>query len=244
MKRLALVAVAALATVGCAAVDDFRANRNPYENPFYVKYLNTGSQLDAEIQRTLEAVRQNPGAPELHNALGTLLMEKGFPKDAERELERAINTDRKYYPAWYNLGLVRASRGDELGARRAFGRTVALKPGHAAALFQLGLIEETRNHTDRAVALYAKAFGINPALLDVDVNPRILDSKLTHLAILKLYPASHARDSMQFAGSPVLRTPPKAQEAPSPEAPPQDIVTPAAPPTDPSQRKTPARPPQ
>jgi tetratricopeptide (TPR) repeat protein len=244
MKRLFLVAVAALAAFGCAAVDDYRANRNPYESPFYAKYLNTGSDLDAEIQRTLEAVRQNPGAAELHAALGTLLMEKGFPKDAERELERAINADRRYYPAWYNLGLVRAARGDELGARRAFGRTVALKPGHAAALFQLGLIEEQRHHSDRAVALYMKAFGINPALLDVDVNPRILDSKLTHIALLKLYPAAHARDSMQFAGSPVLRTQPQAQEAASPEAPPQNIVTPAAPPTDPSQQKTPVRPPQ
>jgi tetratricopeptide (TPR) repeat protein len=223
MKRLFLVAFATLATVGCAAVEDFRANRNPYENPFYVKYLNTGSQLDAEIQRALEALRQNPGAPEHHNTLGTLLMEKGFPKDAERELERAINADRRYYPAWYNLGLVRASRGDELGARRAFGRTVDLKPGHAAALFQLGLIEERRSHTDRAVALYAKAFGINPALLDVEVNPRILDSKLTHLALLKLYPTAHARESMQFAGSPVLRAPepPKETPAPAPAKPPQ-----------------------
>lgn len=224
MKRLFLVAVAALATFGCAAVDDYRANRNPYESPFYAKYLNTGSDLDAEIQRTLEAVRQNPGAPEHHNTLGTLLMQKGFPKDAERELERAINTDRRYYPAWYNLGLVRAARGDELGARRAFGRTVALKPGHAAALFQLGLIEEQRHHSDRAVALYVKAYGINPALLDVEVNPRILDSKLTHLALLKLYPATHVRDSMQFAGSPVLRAPEPPKEAapaPAPVKPPQ-----------------------
>jgi len=242
--KLFLIAVATLATFGCAAVDDFRAHRNPYEKePFYAKYLNTGSQLDEEILRALEAVRQNPEAPEHHNRLGTLLLEKGFPKDAERELERSVNADSKYYPAWYNLGLVRASRGDELGARRALMRTVSLKPGHAAALFQLGLIEEQRKHSDRAIAYYAKAFGINPTLLDVDVNPRILDSKLTHLAVLKLYPAQHARESVQFQGSPVLRTQPQAQQAPSPEAPPQNIVTPTAPPTDASQKKTPAKPP-
>jgi len=248
MKRLFFIAVATLATFGCAAVEDFRAHQHPYEkDPFYVKYINTGSQLDQQIARTLEAVKQNPDAPEHHNTLGTLLLEKGFPKDAERELERAVNADSKYYPAWYNLGLVRASRGDELGARRALLRTVSLKPGHAAALFQLGLIEEKRKHTDRAVAYYAKAYGINPALLDVDVNPRILDTKLTHLAVLKLYPNQHTRESMQFQGS-VLRAQPPAQQpqtqqAPSPQPAPQNIVTPAAPPTDASQKKTPAKPP-
>jgi tetratricopeptide (TPR) repeat protein len=245
MKRILILAAAALMTVNCAAVRNIGHDENPYENPFYAKYLNTGSSLDAAITRTLEALRETPDAPELHNQLGAMLVEKGFPKDAEREFERAVNANRKYHPAWYNLGLVRASRGDELGARRAFSETVDLKPGHAAALFQLGLVEEKRKHTDRAIALYAKAFAINPALLDVDVNPRILDSALTHLALLRNYPDEHTRRSMQFQGAAVAPRDPQvqAQPAPSNEPPPQKIVPPAAPATDPSQRKTPTKPP-
>jgi hypothetical protein len=237
MKRMLLIAVAAAVVAGCSAINDLGKDDNPYENPFYAKYLNTGSQLDANITRTLATLRENPRSAEAHNTLGALLVEKGFPKDAEREFERAVNADDDYYPAWYNLGLVRAARGDELGARRAFNETVDLKPGHAAALFQLGLVEEQRHHRDRAVELYAKAYTINPALMDVRVNPRILDSDLTHLALLRMYPAEHNRRSMQFQGTTGAMSParaPQAQEAPSPQQPPQKIVPPAAPATDPS----------
>jgi Tfp pilus assembly protein PilF len=193
---------------GCAAVQDFHSNRDAYAKPpFWAKYLSTGSTLDAQLQATLDAVKQNPDSAELHNNLGTLLVEKGYAKDAERECERAVNANRRYFPAWYNLGLVRAARGDELGARRAFARTVSLKPGHAPALFQMGLVEEKRQHTDRAIHYYAKAYSINPSLLKVEVNPRILDSKLTPLALLKMYPTEHARKSMHFQTTPVPAAP-------------------------------------
>jgi hypothetical protein len=242
MKRMFLIAVAATVVVSCSAIQDFRDDDKPYDNPFYAKYLNTGSTLDANITRTIETLRENPDSAEAHNTLGALLVEKGFPNDAEREFERAINADDDYFPAWYNLGLVRAARGDEVGARRAFNQTVDLKPGHAAALFQLGLVEEQRDHRDRAVELYAKAYTINPALMDVRVNPRILDSDLTHLALLRMYPKEHTRRSMQFQGSGgalASGRAPQVQEAPSPQQPPQNIVTPAAPATDPSMQPAP-----
>lgn len=235
MKRLVLLTAALAVVAGCSTD---RNSRSPYENPFYAKYLNTGSVLDAQIRETLVALQQNPDVPELHNTLGSLLVEKGFPKDAEREFERAVNLESDFYPAWYNIGLVRAARGDELGSKRALSRTVDLKPGHAAALFQLGLVEETRGHLDRAVELYAKAFAINPALLEVDVNPRILDTKLIHLALLHNYSTEHARKSMQFQGGTIDRAP-QPQEAPSPEPAPETIVPPAAPVTDPAMQKAP-----
>ena len=233
MKRLLLITVAAMAMAGCAELYD--RDKNPYESPFYAKYLNTGSTLDTQINRTLDEIRANPSSPRLHNELGALLVHKGFPKDAEREFERALNLDDDYYPAWYNLGLVRASRGEDFLARHAFRRTVDLKPGHAAALFQLGLIEEQRKHVDRAVHYFAKAYSINPALLDVQVNPRILDSKLTALVLLKLYPQKHAKETMQFHGTPSGYRERSPDPAPSPEAPPSKIVPPAPAPTDPSQ---------
>jgi len=241
MKRMLMITVAALAMAGCSQL--LERDGNPYDNPFYAKYLNTGSTLDVQIQNALEAVRQNPNSARAHNDLGRLLVQKGFPKDAEREFERAVNADSHFYPAWYNLGLVRASRGEDYGARHAFYRTVAYKPGHAAALFPLGLIEEKRNNTERAVKLYAKAYGINPALLDVATNPRVLDSRLTDLALLELYPKKHWRESMQFQGTPSAYRETVPEPAPSPQPPPQKIVPPAPPVTDPSQQPAPPTPP-
>ena len=245
MKRLLIIAVAALSTAACAGIRDLRTDDKPYDNPFYAKYLNTGSTLDAQISQTLAGLRQNPDSPELHNNLGAFLVDKGFPNDAEREFERAVNANRKFYPAWYNLGLVRAANGDELGAGRAFRHTVVLKPGHAPALFQLGLVEEKRQHIDRAIALYAKAYAINPALMRVDVNPRVLDSKLTHVALIKMYASEHTRRSMQFQGVPNIASPaqPTTPSAPSPQPAAKDIVTPGAPATQVGAEPSPMHPP-
>jgi tetratricopeptide (TPR) repeat protein len=229
MKRLLIIAVAALAAAGCSNLQKLRTDDQPYDHPFYAKYLNTGSNLDAQINRTMESLRQSPDSAELHNTLGALLLDKKFPKDAEREFERAVDADRKYYQAWYNLGVVRAANGDELGASRAFRRTVDLKPGHSQALFQLGLVEEKNHHLDRAVHLYAKAFAINPSLLRVEVNPRILDSKLTDVALLAMYATEHSRRSMQLQGTAIAMPappPPPPPPAPAPKPVTRNIVVP------------------
>jgi tetratricopeptide (TPR) repeat protein len=245
MNRILSIAVAALTLAGCAAIRDaqnhFSNNKNPYDNPFYMKYLNTGVPLDAQIQQTVAALRTRPRDAALHNQLGQLLLQKAFPKDAETEFERAVDADKHFYPGWYNLGLVRSANGDYSGARHAFRRAVQYKPGHAAALFQLGLMEEKAQHVDQAVEYYAKAFSINHQLLDVRVNPRILDAKLVDLALLKLYPTDHARQSMTFQPTPANYTQ-QNLEAVSTQPAGQDIVTPVPPVTDPARQSQPGLP--
>lgn len=199
MTKTFILAVAALAAFGCTALQH-KQNADAYDAPFYGKYLNTGMPIDAQIQARLDGLRENPDSAQLHNELGTLLVQKGFPKDAEVEYERAVSSDKKFYQAWYNLGTVRALNGDTAGSRSAYARTVDLKPGHPQALYNLGLLEEQAGNTERAVALYAKAFRHNANMMDVRYNPRLVDSRLTHLALIKLYPEEHARRSMQFQG--------------------------------------------
>lgn len=241
MNRLLLIGAITLAVAGCALVPG--NDRNPYDEPqFYERYVDGASPLDAPIMATLEALREHPRAASLHNELGALLIQKGFPRDAEREFERAIDSDRKFYPAWYNLGLARAAAGDEKGAERAFRRTVSLKPGHPIALFQLGLIEEKGGNHESAVRYYAKALRYNPRLMDVRVNPRVVDTKLMHRVLLALYPRKHADQSMQFQPAPAGYVD-KQLEAPSPPEKPEEIVPPAPPAPDPSMQPPPTVPP-
>jgi tetratricopeptide (TPR) repeat protein len=210
MKRLLSVAAIALMLTGCVLneiiqkINHKRGADNPYQKRLFVeKYLDpANSQLDAQIQRSIDGLRALPNSAELHNQLGQLLVQKGFPKDAEQEFERAIDSDRHFYPAWYNLGLLRMARGSWTGAHVAFLATVHEKPGHSQALFQLGLMEEQRGHTEAAIEYYAKAFAINRTLLDVRSNPRILDSNLVDLTLLRLYPKDQSRGSMRFLGTP------------------------------------------
>ena len=160
---------------------------------------------------------------------------------AEQLLEALVKSDDSNVRAWYNLGLVRMSRGDSIGSHFAFARTVHYKPGHSAALFQLGLMEEKRNHQRAAIDYYAKAFLINHSLLDVRVNPRILDSKLVDMALLKVYANEHARQSMSFQPAPPGYVQ-QSLEAPSTQPSAQQIVTPSLPLTDPSQQAPPPTP--
>lgn len=244
MKRLTILAVAALTLAGCSAIRDAQnhfSNKNPYDNPFYMKYLNPSVPLDAQIQQTVASLRAQPKNAALHNQLGQLLLVKGFPKDAETEFERSVDADKRFYPGWYNLGLIRAANDNYTGSRYAFNRAVEYKPGHAAALFQLGLLEEKANHTPEAVELYAKAFSINRQLMDVRVNPRIVDTKLVDLALIKMYPSAQARQSLQFQPTPGTYTQ-RNLEAVSTQPAPQDIITPVPPANDPSRQSAPPQP--
>ena len=119
------------------------------------------------------------------------------------------------------------ARGNWTGAHIAFLATVHEKPGHSQALFQLGLMEEQRGHADAAVDYYAKAFTINHTLLDVRSNPRILDSKLVDVTLIRLYPKTHARGSMRFVGTPPGYAQQNLSEtAPLPQASQQQNVAP------------------
>ena len=241
MRKVVVLLAAALTLAGCAS-----RNQNPYAKTLFIEqFLNPNDPLDAQIEKTIVGLRANPHSAPLHNELGQLLREKGFPKDSEVEFERAVNADPTLYSAWYNLGLVRQARGDFPGAKFAYERSIHYRKGHSEALFQLGMMEEQRHANDSAISYYAKAFAINPALLDVRVNPRVLDSQLIGLALLKMYPTGHAKESTTFEPTPgdyVQRNLP-AEKAPSPQAPATQIVTPSAPVTNPSQQTPPPKPP-
>jgi tetratricopeptide (TPR) repeat protein len=233
MKRLFVITVAALILAGCGTSLHFKKTSNPYVKPlFYSRYLNPANPLDQQIQATVDALRANPRDAALHNALGQLLAQKGFPKDAETEFERAIDADRHFYAGWFNLGILRSARGDFVGARIAFNRTIRYKPGHSEALFQLALVEEKRGNEEDAIAYMAKAFSINRSLLDVRVNPQILDTKLTAVALIRAYPNEHNRQALLFQPTPAgygQKGISAAPDAASPVVPTGKIVPPAAP---------------
>jgi len=236
-QQLTLLALIVSLSSACMSIDSAydrsRFGDNPYEkDPFYARYLRQDNNLDRQIRQRLDYLKGEPSSARMHNELGSLLVHKGFPKDAAREFKRAIASDNEFYPAWYNLALLQQAGGDEAGSLRSLRKTVDLKPGHPSAHFQIGLVYEKKGKKDEAVEHYAKAIAINQSILDVRSNPRVLDSELLDLALLRLYPQGHSMKSMQFQGAPRDYVDPSQRESVSPQAEPADIVTPVAPTTE------------
>jgi tetratricopeptide (TPR) repeat protein len=231
MKKIFVLSLVSLALAGCMSiqqrVDQARFGENPYlEPPFYARYLNTGSDTDARIQAWLTALASDPQNPMYHNELGRLLIDKRLPNDAKREFRRAIAADRNFYPAWYNLALVRASEGDTRGALRALDETLDRRPGHASARFQKGLLLERLGKNDAAIEEYARAFRINWKLLQPSINPQIIESRLIDRTLMKVYPDERQRRSLFLQPTPPELIP--APRAPSDLSTPDEIVPPAS----------------
>ncbi|MCM2315077.1 MAG: tetratricopeptide repeat protein [Thermoanaerobaculia bacterium] len=208
-----------------------RAERESYANPFYMKYLESDSALDREIMARIEALRANPESPVTHNALGALLFERRFSNDARYEFKRALEFDKRFYPARYNLALVEIAEGNTGRAERILKKLLRHKPGHPEAHFTLGLLYEQRGRNDAAIDHYAEAFTINPDLLQVRLNPRIVESKLVTASLLTIYDASRARASARFMDAPggyIEPAVPVTETTPEPVVP-AELQTPAQP---------------
>jgi tetratricopeptide (TPR) repeat protein len=71
--------------------------------------------------------------------LGTALYQRGAPKDAERELRKAVELDPACLEAWVNLGGVLLSRWDFEGCVAANQKAVECDPNVMQAHYNLGL---------------------------------------------------------------------------------------------------------
>lgn len=176
--------------------------------------------------------------------LGVLILEKGFPNDAEYYLREALKLDEDNYEAAYRLGLVLQRQGHDFKAARCYKKTLKIRPGYAEARFMLALAEERCGLRDAAITDYVRAYRHAPDLANPEVNPLVYDSQLQTEAALKYYqervtastlkvtsidPAA-VRQMMQVkaarAGTPVPE--PVPQASPEPTAQPTEQPLPAA----------------
>jgi hypothetical protein len=161
--------------------------------------------------------------------MGVLILEKGFPHDAERYLRKALKADKHNYEAAYRLGLVLQREGRDREAVRYYKRTVKERPGYAEARFMLALAEERCGRRNAAIHDYVRAYRHNPGLANPDINPLVYDSRLQTEAML-----GHYEETVVSSTLTVTEVDPAAvrrmMEALAPEARP----TPQAPPVSPA----------
>ncbi len=184
MKRVVVVAVVlACAAVARAAVfERFLSPDRPADRAImaYVKLANAGQASSRDLTE-----------------LAVLLVDKGFPKDAETYLRQALTLDKKNFDAAYRLGLVLQRMGRDGEAVRAYKRALKVRPGHSEARFMLALAEERCGRRSEAIRDYAKAYHHNPSLSDPDRNPLVYDSSLQTEAELVRYRAEVAAATLK-----------------------------------------------
>lgn len=138
-----------------------------------------------EAQKKLAAER--PDDPTVQNDLGNLLQLAKQPEEAEAAYRRAIELEPSRASFHFNLGLVLEKRGDRRDAMKRYKTAVELDPRHAWAHYQIGALLEKSGRKEAAIRSYARAFALDPQLGFPEVNPSLLDSKLTTSAMLLAY---------------------------------------------------------
>ncbi len=108
----------------------------------------------------LEVVPQNAEAAA---RLGRLAWEDGDHGLAVTLLERAAASDA---PAsiWFDLGLARQDLRNYDGAATAYRKALEIKPDHAEAALNLGVVLQESGDLDHAMRAYAEAYRLRPQM--------------------------------------------------------------------------------
>ncbi len=97
-------------------------------------YAESGDRLDAALELAQRAKARLPKSHEVDDTLGFVHYKRNAPADAIPYFERSVAAAPDNPVYHYHLGLARAKTGDTAGARVAFDRAVALKPGYSEAV--------------------------------------------------------------------------------------------------------------
>ncbi len=118
--------------------------------------------LRPQARQAWQAIlRAIPDHNEAVARLGRLAWEDGDPSLAANLLERAVQVEAPA-SAWFDLGLARQDLRDHHGAAIAYRKAIEIKPGHAEATFNLGVVLQESGHLDDAIRAYAQAYRLRP----------------------------------------------------------------------------------
>jgi tetratricopeptide (TPR) repeat protein len=138
--------------------------------------LSPQREVFVEKARTLDQAGLAPQAREAWRAilkiiprhqeaaarLGRMAWEDGDHAEAASLLERAAAGGA---PAsvWFDLGLARQDLRDHKGSAAAYRKAIELKPDHAEAALNLGVVLQESGDIDNAMHAYAQAYRLRPS---------------------------------------------------------------------------------
>lgn len=145
MKRFSYILLIILLTANCTFAAPFK---KAAENKFVQseQYVNTSNQANVfyagnDIKsafNTLLSIPEEERTAQNWLLLGNLLQDQGKLEEAEFAYTRAIQVDKDYYKAYYNLGNIYLQDGRPNMAIEQYQKVIKLRPDYPYAHYNLG----------------------------------------------------------------------------------------------------------
>jgi tetratricopeptide (TPR) repeat protein len=153
----------------------------------FERHLSADRPEDRAIMAYMELEKSGKATSMDLTEMAVLLVNKGFPNDAEDHLKAALKKDKHNFEAAYRLGLIMQRQGHNYRACYWYRRTLKERPGHGPARFMLALAQERSGRRWAAIRNYKRAYRHAPDLADPIKNPLVLDSRLQSEARIESY---------------------------------------------------------
>ena len=133
--------------------------------------------------------------PQYQYEKGVIALRYGLPDEAIRYAQLALSLDPQHFDSWSLLGSAYCSKGDYGQAMDAYEKALAVKPGSADVMRDLGLIYIELKQADKAEEILKKAYAIKE-----DAETAYQLGKLCYLAERYDEALSYALKSIQKNG--------------------------------------------
>jgi tetratricopeptide (TPR) repeat protein len=115
-------------------------------------------------------VEKSPDNPVVHGGLGLAYKNRGFPDEAIREFNRAIELAPNMAKNHYNLGLAYEEKGLFEKAVEAYKKAIELNPAYTDAYFNLANLFMKLQSRQDAIRAYRKVIKLDPADIEAYNN--------------------------------------------------------------------------
>ncbi|HZI12611.1 MAG TPA: adventurous gliding motility TPR repeat lipoprotein GltE [Myxococcus sp.] len=157
----------------------------------------------------LRGVKLDAADPELHHAVGLILLQEGDKDEARLSFKKALETRDDYLPSHVALAQLSMEAEDFPEAEEHLRRILRADGKNAAAHLNLGIAYKGQGQYDKAMQEYDEAEKLNPELAAVHLNRavilhRVKDAPERAVELYKKYIAMAGGDVALSAESPVF----------------------------------------
>lgn len=157
----------------------------------------------------LRGVKLDAADPELHHAVGLILLKEGDKDEARLSFKKALEVRDDYVPSHVALAQLSLDAEDYPGAEEHLRRILQADGKNATAHLNLGIAYKGQGQFDKAMQEYDEAEKLDPELAAVNLNRAVLlhkvkDAPERAVELYKKYIAMAGGDVALSAESPVF----------------------------------------